>query len=856
MTRTPRSPLRTPLPSPRTLAGLCLLVALPAAHAQTDSTRVRQDPDTTAAAVQPRTPVFTITADDLDAELGNQDISGILQSSRDIFTSTAGFNFGSARFRVRGFDSEQMPVSINGVYMNDLELGWASWSNWGGLNDVTRWMQVRAGLGPSRVNFGGLGGYTNIDVRPTELRKGLRVSYASTNRAYRNRVMATYNTGMQANGWAFSASGSRRWAEEGYVPGTSFDAYAYFLGAEKKINDRHSVSLVAFGAPIVQGRSGIAQQEAYDLAGTNFYNPNWGWQDGQVRNARMTFDHKPMFMLSHNHRPSDKATWNTSLFYTFGRDGQTRLNWNDARDPRPDYYRYLPSYYAETDPARAAMLAQGWRNGSLGQIDWDQLYFANGKNLFTVENADGTGADLTGLRSKYILEEVRTDPVRIGLNSVYSKELDGAARITYGASLHRQKTRYFKVVDDLLGGEFWLDVDQFAERDFNDPDVAQNDLATPNRTVRRGDVFGYDYDIITSLYNAFVQYEKTFKRVETYAGAELAYTSFVRESRMRNGRFPETSFGKGETHGYLHYGAKGGATYKITGRHYVSANAMYQVRPPSSRNGYISPRTRDGLIDGVTPERAWSADLSYVMRFPRLKGRATLYHAKIMDQIWSRSFYHDEYFTLVNYTMSGVDQVHQGVELGVEANLTSTWQLTAVYAGGDYRYASRPKANVTRDNSPEVFATDRTVYWNNYKVGGMPQTAASLGLRYNSPKYWFAGVNANWFSSIHLDPNPDRRTAEALRNLVTADPQWDALLGQTELDDHATVDLFAGKSWMLKGRYRIAVNLTVSNLLDDQDFRIGGFEQLRYDRMDVDRFPPKYSYLFGRNYFAMVTFSF
>lgn len=838
------------------LAVLLVTMASLPVVAQTDSTEVSSAPDTTAAAVQPSTPVFTITADDLDAELGNQDISGILQSSRDVFTATAGFNFGSARFRVRGLDSEFMPVSINGVLMNDLELGWASWSNWGGLNDVTRWMQVRTGLGASRINFGGMGGYTNIDVRPSQLRKGLRLSYASTNRAYRNRIMATYNTGMQANGWAFSASGSRRWAEEGYVEGTSFDAYAYYLAAEKKINDRHSISISAFGAPIVQGRQGIAQQEAYDLAGTNFYNPNWGYQDGKVRNSRMSFDHKPMFMLTHNFKPNEKATWNTSLFYTFGRDGQTRLNWNDARDPRPDYYRYLPSYYARTNPGYAGELAQGWQNGTLGQIDWDQLYFANGKNLYTVENANGSGSDLTGNRSKYIVEEVRTDPTRIGLNSVYSKELDNDRNITYGGSIHRQKTRYFKVVDDLLGGDFWVDVDQFAERDFNDPNVAQNDLAVPNKVVEKGDVFGYDYDIVTSLYNGFVQYEKRFQQIDVYAGAELAYTSFNRDSRYRNGRFPETSFGKGESHGYLHYGVKAGATYKITGRHFVAANAMFQVRPPNSRNAYISPRTRDGLAEGVTTEKAYSGDLSYIVRFPRLKGRATLYHARIMDQVWARSFYHDEYFTLVNYTMSGVDQVHQGVELGVEANLTSTWQLTAVYAGGDYRYASRPVANVTRDNSPEVFATDRTIYWKNYKVGGMPQNAASLGLRYNSPKFWFAGVSANWFGGIYLDPNPDRRTEEALRNLVTSDPQWDKLLDQTQLDDNMTVDLFAGKSWMVKRKYRIAVNLTVSNLLDNQEFIVGGFEQLRYDRMDVDRFPPKYSYLFGRNYFAMVTFSF
>ena len=31
---------------------------------------------------------------------------------------------------------------------------------------------------------------------------------------------------------------------------------------------------------------------------------------------------------------------------------------------------------------------------------------------------------------------------------------------------------------DLLGGDFWVDVDQFAERDFANDSVAQNDLST------------------------------------------------------------------------------------------------------------------------------------------------------------------------------------------------------------------------------------------------------------------------------------------------------------------------------------------------------------------------------------------
>jgi outer membrane cobalamin receptor len=124
-------------------------------QAQSDTSVAVQRADTTVRSNQPQVPVFTVTASDLDSELGGQDISGILQSSRDVFTATAGFNFGSARFRIRGYETRNMIVSINGVMVNDIETGWASWSQWGGLNDVTRNTEVRTGVAPSRLNFGG-----------------------------------------------------------------------------------------------------------------------------------------------------------------------------------------------------------------------------------------------------------------------------------------------------------------------------------------------------------------------------------------------------------------------------------------------------------------------------------------------------------------------------------------------------------------------------------------------------------------------------------------------------------------------------------------------------------------------------
>ncbi len=837
---------------------LILLAALPGAllAQRPDSLGAVAGPDTSSA-LQERVPVYTVTSSDLDSELGSQDISGILQSSRDVYASTAGLSWGTARFRIRGFDGENTSVLINGILVNDPEAGWATWSQWGGLNDVTRTMEVRTGLSASRLVFAGIGGYSAINARASDQRRGTRISYALSNRVYDHRVMLTHSTGMMKNGWAVSASGSWRYANEGYAEGTFFNAAAYFLSVEKRINDRHSIGFTGFGAPIRQGRQGLAVQEAYDLTGDPYYNPFWGYQDGQKRNARVSFDHKPMAVLSHYWTPDDRTTWTTSLYYTAGRDGQTNINWFDAKDPRPDYYRYLPSYFAATDPDEAARITAAWQDGTAGQIDWDQLYFANRKNLYTVQDADGiAGLDITGNRSKYIVEDVRSDPRRFGLNSVWSREVDERTHLTAGVGYHDHVTHNYRVVDDLLGGDFWLDVDQFADQVSADPAVAQNDLDRPNAVITVGERFGHDYDIRVRQSTGFAQLERRWQRVEAYVSAMAGHQSFLREGFMTNGRFPENSFGRSEVQRFFHYGVKAGAVLKLSGRQFLTLNGAYLTRPPLARWSYLSPRTRDAVVPGLTTEKVTSADLSYVVRFPRLKGRATVYWANIADQVWARSFFHDEFLTLVNYTMRGVDQQHRGVELGVEGGITSTISMNAALGTGRFVYSSRPQATITRDNSDEVFATDRTVYWKNYRVGGMPQTAGSLGVRYNSPKFWFISLTANYFADIYLDPNPDRRTAEALDGLVVEDPQWNALLEQTRLDNAFTVDLFGGKSWMVQRKYRIALNVSVSNLLDNRDFVVGGFEQLRYERMDVDKFPPRMSYLFGRTYFAMLSIGF
>ncbi len=819
-------------------------------------------PDTTSNSQVPadsmvlRVPVLNISDED-DQDGGGQDVAGLLQASRDVYTSTAGFAFGVARFRIRGYDAMNTSVLINGVLMNDPEMGRPIWAYWGGLNDVTRNQTVNIGLSPEREFFTGIGGFSSINARASLIRPGTRASFAETNRIYRHRVMVTHSTGLMDNGWAIAASFSRRWAQEGYVQGTFMDAISYYLGVEKKFNDKHSLGFIGFGSKTYQGLQNPVFQEIYDLVGTNFYNPNWGFQNGEKRNSRIRNVHKPTAILTHYFKPNKDFEMTTSAYVNGGRGGTTRLNWYEAADPRPNYYRYLPSFFDEGTFLHD-QATFNWQNDvNTQQVNWHGMYDANRNNLYTVENVDGiVGNNFTGARSKYIIEEVRNDHVQFGINTFFTKYFSPQTVLSGGLNLNKYRSRNYRQVHDLLGGDFWIDIDQFAERDLQDPNLAVNNVDRPNALIKQGGVYGYDYYNHIDRHNAFAQIEHETSKYSVYAALNYTFTQYYRESNMRNARFFDSSFGQSEKSTFNTGGVKVGATYKISGRQYLSANAAWLTRAPLVSNVFVSPRTRHDILPGITTEKVQSYDINYIVRYPKFRGRATLYHTTIKDQVWMRSFFHEEYRNLVNYFMTGVNLLHQGLEFGAEWKATSTISVSGVFGTGFSIYDSRPVATISRDNSAELLAENRTVYLKNYRIGGMPQTAAGLGMRYNAPKFWYVGFNLNYFDHIYLDPNPDRRTAEALESFVESDPQWRDVVRQERLDPGFTMDIYGGKSWRIKYKYFINFNVSINNVLNNQNFRVGGFEQLRYVSTDLDRFPPMYSYMFGINFFTMLSLSF
>ena len=810
----------------------------------------------------------TISLSDTDDQsVGSQDISGILSASRDVFVSTAAFTFGPARFRIRGYDADQTSMYLNGVPVNSLENGWVSWSSWSGLNDVLRSREISIGLAPMSYTFGGAGGGSNIDTRASSQWKQTRVSYAISNRSYRNRVMVTHATGMMDNGWAIAISASRRWANQGYVAGTFYDATSYFLSIDRKLGKKQLLNITAFGAPNKRGKSGASVQEMYDIAGTNYYNSYWGYQNGEKRNSRVSNRHEPMIILRHDWKISDQSSLTTSANYQFGRNGSTALDWYNARDPRPDYYRLLPSYIntAENSTESSAAVAEQVReylseNEDARQVDWQNMYDVNRSSVSfeSIENANGIeGNTVSGQRSKYIVEDRRYDSKKMNFNTVFETVLSQNMKLNAGVTYQYYKGQNFKVVDDLLGGDFYVDINNFAERDFPDnEDIIQNDLNNPNRILEVGDKFGYNYDSNIRQSTAWLQTDFNFNKIDFFVAANVSNMNYWRTGNTQTGLFPDSSFGDSEKYSFMNYGVKGGATYKINGRNYLYANAAYLTRPPLFRNAFVSPRTRDQIAPNLSNEIIQTNEAGYVLRSPYLKARASVYYTTFQNQTKTNSFYHDVERSFVNFTLTGIDKRHAGTELAIESKVFSGLTVNAVAAVGQYTYNSRPSAFISQDNNAEILEENQTIYAKNFYVAGTPQSAFSGGLSYRSSKFWFANLNFNYFTNSWLDFNPSRRTAAAV-DLVDYDSDlWNNIIDQ-ELNPSAfTVDFFGGKSWRINRKYFINLNVGVSNILNNKNFITGGYEQLRFDfeGKDTSKFPPRYYYSYGTNYFMSVTF--
>ena len=808
--------------------------------------------------------LFTITLSDdelNDDTSGADNISGLLSASQDIFQRAAAFEFSQSFFRVRGLNTDNGAVLMNGIEMNKMFDGRPQWSNWGGLNDVLRGQELSMGLAPSSYTFGGLLGSTNINLRASSYRAGGRITYSSSNRSYTNRLMATYASGLLDGGWSYAFSIGRRWGDEGFQDGTFYDANSFFASVEKKINDKHSLNFVGIYTPNRRGKSSPNTQEVFDLKGTT-YNEYWGWHDGEKRNSRVRRIAEPVLMLNHYWDISDKTTLNTNVAYQFGELGNSRLDYAGGANPSPAYYQDLPSYFlADTDGpdyAGAYLAEQSFRNG--GQVNWNRIYDANLTN------------NINGDYAAYILYEDRSDDQQFSANTILESSLSDQVTLNAAVNYKRLKSHNFAEIMDMLGSNTgYLNVDSF--------DQVQFDLRNPNQVVGEGDTFRYNFNIDANVLSSFVQAQFKYNKVDFFLAGNYTATEYQREGLYQSETYADNSYGKGRKLSFTGLGAKGGFTYKFSGKHIFNVNAGYLTKAPTIRNTFTNSRENHAIVGDqsgidITEEKITSFDANYVFRSSTVKARLTGYYTQMQDAN-EISFYFadgisgvDQGTAFVQEILQGIDKSHLGLEFGIEAQVTPTIKLTGVASVGQYTYNNNPNLVLTSSDFVEGLNFGQANL-ENYRIAAGPQQAASIGFEYRDPNYWWFGTTANFFADTYVDVSPLTRTQNFYLDtdgLPFSDYDPDLareLLRQERFDDYMVINAVGGKSWKI-GDYYVSLFVSLNNILN-QKFKSGGFEQGRsanYQSLKEDAgnpkrvFGPKYWYGRGPTYFLNLNFRF
>lgn len=835
----------------------------PMAFAQSTEQKVAQGLDENA---------FTFT----EAQLGEDDDMSqnvtILNSNSNVFASEAGYLFSPMRYRYRAFNQKYNDVYVNGAPMNDMESGQFRFSNIGGLNRFSRNVDFALPFEGNSYSMTGMAGSNNYDFRAGSMQTGHYASVAAANRNYTLRGMYTYNSGFNNKGWAISAGVTYRWANRGYVEGTFYNSLSYFFGVQKKWNNGHSLSFSTWGNPTERAAQGSSTDEVYWLANDRYYNPYWGYYNGHKRNSRVVNDFAPSAVATWDWNINEKMKLTTTVFGKYSMYKSTKLNYANSENPQPDYWKNLPSsYFNIWDPTAVGnneWALQSWQNSynywtaskANRQIDWNRLYYAN------IE------ASKSGNDALYYIQAKHSDNLMLNMAATLTAQVTKRSTLHGGLVLGMNNNRHYQTMEDLLGASFFHNINTYAMSTYaSDDPRLQYDLNTagPNNTGRlvyEGDKFGYDYKLEVQKGLLWASYSAEMGRFHTNISGKLGQTNMRRVGYMRNGMAADYSFGHSGIARFGEGGFKGNVTLDAGRGHVFQIGMGYEWRPPMASTAFVSPEVCNDYVTNLGDEHILSSEFSYQFRNSWLHANLNAYYSRLDHVTEWQNFYDDDQNSFTYVSMTGLEKEYYGVELGLDFKLASCLNFKAIGAYSEAKNLNNVNVNYMVSTSAAI--KQDVAYVKGMRESGTPLTTGSLALDFHQGG-WFINLAANWYDRIYLSYSPSFRYESTLWNRGAFNTEGDLLPGyidQAKGHGGWMVDASIGKNIRLK-HGSLSFNLSLTNLLNNQNIVTGGYEQSRSDytlsndnsvKDRVYRFSnnPKKFYVFGTNGMFQISYRF
>lgn len=771
-----------------------------------------------------------------------------LNAYADPFTALSDYNFSFVRYSRRGYDYRYRRISLNGIELGDELTGIPYWNLLSVLRTARLPEQITPGIVPGEGALGMPGGERCLWIGTEDEQPGGRAGWMVTDRRFRTGFRFHVSTGMLRGGWAFSAAGTRRWGRDAHIRGVYSDDWSLLTSLSKKAGQKSRVNLLFAVAPCERGLRGAATREALGLSGNNLYNPYWGFQQGRTRNSRVRKSSEPLLTLSWVYDPGPRLHFHTALAYLWGKSSYSSLDWYDALNPMPDYYRYMPGFFANPDLSEAAR--QEWEEGDgrVTQVNWDELIYEN-------RRGGGTPA--------YVVASRTDDRRNLQWVSRFRYEASEQVRWSGGIRLRLERTHRYNRLDDLLGGAYLTDIDQYLVDDEYYGDKLLNNLRDPDREVREGDRYGYDYALHYRNGEAWLllRMRNRAGRLYGYGGVQAGWVSIRREGYYEKESFPgDESYGSSAPQGFTTYMVKGGVGYAFSPSHRIELSVLYGDAAPLAGNIFIAPDYRNRTIDRSQPVNLLGGELHYAFSGAIFTLSFNAYVTRSSGESAIYRYYDDLASVYSDLVLSGIDKCYAGAEAGASVDFTSRLSLRIAAGLASNSYASDPSAVQYVDKDGTVIADKVRSYLKGYKLSGTPQTVASAELRYSGRAMWLASLSVSYAGRNYISLSPIRRMKRVIDHAVSPE-EVGLLTAQERLPDAATLNLFLSKTFRIRSNY-LSFTLSVNNLANKKGIVQSGYEQMRLAKSgtglnrSIAPFGSKYYYGYGRTYYATASFRF
>ncbi len=754
------------------------------------------------------TPVAFSTIDPIKIreELSTQDLPMVLNSTPGVYATQTGGGIGDARVSLRGFSQQNIAVMLDGVPVNDMENGQVYWSNWPGLDVVTKQMQVQRGLGASKLAIPAVGGSINVLTKGIDSKLGATVKQEFASGNYYKTTLG-FTSGKLKGGWGVTFAASYLQAA-GWVNNMYGKQLFGYLKIEKRIGDNHTLTISAMGAPQEHGqRRNRLGAWAYDTTyaknklgvDTNFsgiadkivnkglrYNLHTGTRtlaDGSTEtiNEAVNFYFKPIFNFKHFWNVSDQFSLSTIVYASYG-NGGARSTPNSLQIPRTN------------DEARS--------------INWDAMYAENtaSTHIDPLYSTTEKKAD-----PKYILRSSMNNHSWYGLLSTFNYHPNQHIELSGGLDIRTYRGFHYVRLENLLGADYYVD------------NVDKNQTS---KVKKVGDKIAYNNDGVVKWAGAFMQLEYKKDKYSGFVSASFAETGYQRVDyfRKKDIVLQDTTLneivGAGETVNYKGtnytidskearaattqriwlpgYTLKGGLNYNINAHHNVFANVGYLSRAPKFNNVFDNANK---LYQNIKNEIVQAVELGYSFKKAPFLINVNGYYTNWLNKPFTRSGTTlDGQDWVANIT--GIGALHKGIELDLAWAITPTINWEVVTSIGDWTWKGKNDKLIIYNQLTNDSLTTVSYDATGVHVGDAAQIQVASAIRVEIIKGLFIKPRITFFDKNYANFDPF-----TLNGVNAGRESW-------KLPSYYTLDIHAGYEYKLKNKYRLGINGSVLNALN------------------------------------------